>query len=1170
MRRITLGLALAALATTTVLADYEVTGRFMYLDREFDPTGFTGVEPQLPIRFADVQVVDGSKIVGSGVTDANGNFVFTVQDSRVRDIYVRCLARRQTATSTPIDVRSGNQVGTIWSVRTLTLENHQPDQNVFIGTLVAVPGAGGEAFNLYDAGLSGVQYLETFTGPGPGPLLLIIFHASNPNLSSYSNNRIVQGNNAGYDDTVLLHEMGHYVVDNYSASDSPGGTHRLSNCSQNIMRDFDEGHASFWGLSVRRHFNLPHSSTYVRTTGQPGPGNLQFFFDSETQLPFVCSGATSETSVYTALWDILDGPGASDESPGVDEPFDLLEGLDAEYWSVMTTYLPTATNISLEDFWDGWFHPSLAHGRHPEMKAIFQEVEVEYFTDPFEPNETVAEATAVSAGPTLYHLTFFADPDMDLLGEADVDVVSFQAVAGATYTIETLNLLGDANTSIELLDSDGSTVLASSDDRSLFDPSSLVIHTADASETLYVRSFHAEDLGIYGSYDLRIGTAGSGVDNDMDGHPAETDCDDNDPDIHPDAVEVCNGVDDNCDLQIDEGFDADGDGWTGCNGDCNDANATINPDAVEVCDSIDNNCDSVIDDGFDLDGDGFTSCGGDCNDADPAVHPNQPELCNGIDDNCNGLVDEETDGDGDGVTACDGDCDDGNPDVFPGQIESCNGIDDDCNDLIDEGFPDTDGDGILDCFDTDDDDDGVPDTLDCAPLVYWMNQLPGQVSNTTVFSATTFGKVVWSPIEQAQVYNVYRGEVVLAAGWSYDSLCMIAEFTETSLEDADVPPVGSVYYYVQAATNACGEGAMLPASDGQPRPVAGPCQPQGMDSDLDLVQDLTDNCPVVFNTTQADLDREGRGDICDNCPDVPNPDQSDLDGDGTGDVCQDDDGDGFTADVDCDDDEPTIFPGATEICNGIDDNCDTVIDEGFDVDADGFTTCGGDCNDGDAAVNPGATEGPPGDPTCSDSLDNDCNGAVDGLDPACQLPPCPDADSDGFADCTTDPSCDATGLTCGDCNDGDAAVNPGATEICNGIDDNCDTVIDEGFDMDADGFTTCGGDCEDTIPTVHPGAIEVFNGLDDDCNDFIDDVVEILEITLATYQISSSKLTVEATTNYPVGSVTLTVEGYGTMEWIAPKEVYRLIVQPTGPPPGGTVTVVSTAGGSATSPVTDF
>src|SRR5262249_5225255 len=161
---------------------------------------------------------------------------------------------------------------------------------------------------------------------GTYPLLLVVFNAANPNLSSFNpaNNTITQARNAGYDDTVVLHEMGHYVQDNFSASDSPGGEHHLSDCNQNLMLAFDEGPASFFGLSARRFAGLPHSSLYVRTTGLPGPGNLQFYFDSETQLPFVCRGASSETTVYAALWDIMDGPSTPDETPGSDESWDLL------------------------------------------------------------------------------------------------------------------------------------------------------------------------------------------------------------------------------------------------------------------------------------------------------------------------------------------------------------------------------------------------------------------------------------------------------------------------------------------------------------------------------------------------------------------------------------------------------------------------------------------------------------------------------------------------------------------------------------------------------------------------------------------------------------------------------------------------------------------------------
>ena len=161
-----------------------------------------------------------------------------------------------------------------------------------------------------------------------------------------------------------------------------------------------------------------------------------------------------------------------------------------------------------------------------------------------------------------------------------------------------------------------------------------------------------------------------------------------------------------------------------------------------------------------------------------------------------------------------------------------------------------------------------------------------------------------------------------------------------------------------------------------------------------------------------------------------------------------------------------------------------------DVDGDGFSPNSGDCDDNDASAFPGADE------TCGDGDDNDCNGAID------------DADLD--QDQHIDVLCAAyTGaLPVDDCNDNNGTILPGAPESLNGIDDDCDTYIDEGtvvFDDDGDCFceqgpctgsfencpsTVLDGDCNDADDTVHPGAFDTpdTNYADEDC-DGIDGVV---------------------------------------------------------------------------------
>lgn len=193
-------------------------------------------------------------------------------------------------------------------------------------------------------------------------------------------------------------------------------------------------------------------------------------------------------------------------------------------------------------------------------------------------------------------------------------------------------------------------------------------------------------------------------DQDGDGWTAcAADCDDQDATAHPGGEEVCDGRDDDCDGDIDEGTlcaDDDGDGYSENDGDCADADPDVSPSTTEVQDNgVDDDCDGVVDLGSeDPDGDGYSAEAGDCDGADATSFPGAAELADGADNDCDGVTDEGTsayDDDSDGYTEDGGDCDDGDATVSPGDPETGDGVDDDCDGAVDEGttWADDDGDG---------------------------------------------------------------------------------------------------------------------------------------------------------------------------------------------------------------------------------------------------------------------------------------------------------------------------------------------------------------------------------------------------------------------------------------------------------------------------------------------
>ncbi|MCE9666357.1 FG-GAP-like repeat-containing protein [Myxococcus stipitatus] len=233
--------------------------------------------------------------------------------------------------------------------------------------------------------------------------------------------------------------------------------------------------------------------------------------------------------------------------------------------------------------------------------------------------------------------------------------------------------------------------------------------------------------------------------------------------------------------------------------------------------------------------------------------------------------------------------------------------------------------------------------------------------------------------------------------------------------------------------------------------------------------------------------------------------------------------------ADCDDTSSSTHPGATEVCDNRDNDCDGSVDEGVlttfyrDADGDGHgvptqTVQACSLPSGYAAVSDDCNDTPgngalmyPGRPEVCDGLDNNCNFDTDeGVKSSFYL----DTDGDGFGNpYVFVMACSAAGYVTNnqDCDDSRAGTHPGATEVCDGRDNNCSGTVDEGVqgewypDADGDGVGTSNAtfrvlacsapsgyvashaDCHDGNAAVKPGAPEICDRLDNDCDSLVDE-----------------------------------------------------------------------------------
>jgi hypothetical protein len=392
-----------------------------------------------------------------------------------------------------------------------------------------------------------------------------------------------------------------------------------------------------------------------------------------------------------------------------------------------------------------------------------------------------------------------------------------------------------------------------------------------------------------------------------------------------------------------------------------------------------------------------------------------------------------------------------------------------------EFSPDFDGDGILDWQDPDQDNDGVANASDCAPLNRTISQLPDAVGNSLKLDKSgTTAALKWLHAYQAPTYNVYRGTFGGGVAFTYNEVCFDTENAARTVNDGATPAPGTGFYYIIGSRNSCGESTAVIGTAGPHTPPL-KCSSANRNVDGDPARDIGDNCPLTTNTSQGDVDGDSQGDACDNCPSLPNIDQADPDGDGRGSAC---DNCPNVANLDQADGDGD---GAGDAC----DNCPAVTNQNQ---SDGDTDGKGDlCDNCPAASNANQANGD-GD-TLGDACDNcpavtnqnQSDGDTDGKGDLCDnCPSIPNAnqqnadfDTEGDAcdNCPTinnqdqgDFDTDTVGDACDNCvfipNQNQA--NGDADTLGNSC-DNCPTVANQNqTNSDTDTL----GDACDNCPTV--------------------------------------------------------------------------------------------------------
>lgn len=464
--------ALLALAGGLLLAadlaaqSFTVSGTFQYADKEWNYNGWTGTDPVKPIRRADIYVLDNvtQAVLGSGFTAADGSF--SVECTAVGPVNVKvrcdCDTDRCKAATGFQRIRVTDDGNIEYSAFSPVFAAWLPPLPLDIGIVTAgkISSGSNEAnpFNMLDMGVSAAEYIvgpDVAAAPVSNTLR---FYWPSGSGSYTSGNGAHIGNDDGYDDAVQLHEFGHVIHNNYSNSDSPGGSHTFGDSDQDPRLAFGEGYATFFGSCVLDF--LGREGLYVDASGSAQSGAWQLRLRAETAAPYAGDdyGAADEVAVCCTLFDLADTELTADGTPGADDDLfvstTLVDGQKPikAWWDDFVGPVKNATNLTMNHAWDGWYTVNAPDPHYTELKDVFEDRRIRFWPDAQEPDNSLEEAVptpATSVGTwTLDRTIYWSAATPAVPGTGDQDWYALDLVQGSIVTIETRypNNANDADT----------------------------------------------------------------------------------------------------------------------------------------------------------------------------------------------------------------------------------------------------------------------------------------------------------------------------------------------------------------------------------------------------------------------------------------------------------------------------------------------------------------------------------------------------------------------------------------------------------------------------------------------------------------------------------------------------------------------------------------------------